>query len=133
MNRNRFAAFLFLLFILACHASEEDRVRQTLNRRGEALQKKDLSLYLSCISKDYQDKDGDFFELQKRITFYFNTFNRIAYNSWNRSIQIEGETATVTQQFQIEIEKGEARRHYSGTESFLLRREGESWKIFRGF
>jgi ketosteroid isomerase-like protein len=121
---------LFLLW--ACHASDEEQIRQTLNQRGEAFKKRDLSLYLSCISKDYQDKDGDLSQLRKRMEAYFNAFDRIEYDTWDRSIQMEGETATVTQQFQLEVVKGEKKNRYSGKEALFLRKEDNHWKIFRG-
>ena len=107
--RRPFLSFLFFIFLLllACQISEEERIYQTLDRRQEALQKKDLSLYLSCISRAYQDKEEDFDRLQKRIEGYFKTFNRISYSNWDRSVQIDGEMATAIQQFQLEIEKGE--------------------------
>jgi len=134
MRRNRNWSFiLFLFFFLwACHGFEEERIRQTLNQRGEAFKKKDLSLYLSCVSEDYQDKDGGFPQLRERMAGYFNAFDRIEYESWDRSIEMEGEKATVTQQFHLEVEKGGKKNRYSGKEAFLLRKEGNRWRIFRG-
>jgi hypothetical protein len=103
-----------------------------LNRRQEALQKKDLSLYLSCISSAYQDKDENFNRLQKRIEGYFKTFDRISYSSWDRSIQIDGETAIVLQPFYLEVEKeGKKNRNY-GKEVLFLKKEGKEWKIVKG-
>jgi ketosteroid isomerase-like protein len=132
MRRNRFLVLVFLVFLWACQPSVEEQIRQTLNQRGEALKKKDLSLYLSCISKDYQDKEGDRDQLQKRMEVYFKNFDRIDFNYWDRSIQIEGETATVIQQFHLEIEKGGRTNRYSAKEAFLLKKEGGRWKIFKG-
>ena len=132
MRRNRFFVLLLLLSLCACQASEEEQIRQTLNQRGEALKKKDLSLYLSCISKDYQDRDGGFLQLQKRMEAYFMKFDRIGYDYWDRSIEMEGEMATVTQQFHLEVEKGGKMNRYSGKEAFVLRREGRHWRIFKG-
>jgi len=131
MRWNRFFVLLLLLFLCACQASEEEQIRQTLNQRGEALKKKDLSLYLSCISKDYQDRDGDFSQLRKRMEVYFNTFDRIEYDYWNRSVQMEGEMATVIQQFHLEVEKGGKKNRYSDKEALLMRKEGKQWKIIR--
>src|SRR3989304_9050215 len=122
----RFLPFVLpVLFLLACQISEEEKIYQTLNRRQEALQKRDLSLYLSCISKAYQDKEEDFYRLQKRIEGDFKTFDRISYSSWDRSLQIDGETATVIQQFYLEVEKGEKKNHYSGKEALFLKKEGK--------
>ncbi|MGZ3558481.1 MAG: nuclear transport factor 2 family protein [Thermodesulfobacteriota bacterium] len=129
-----FLSFLFLIFLLllACQDSEEEKIYQTLNRRQEALQKRDLSLYLSCISRSYQDKEEDFDRLQKRIEGYFKTFNRIFYSSWDRSVQIDGEMATAIQQFQLEVEKGEKKNLYSGKEILFLKKEGKEWRIIKG-
>jgi hypothetical protein len=131
--RRHFLSFLLpILFLLACQVSEEEKIYQILNRRQEALQKRDLSLYLSCISKAYQDKEEDFNRLQKRIEGYFKTFDRISYSSWDRSVQIDGETATVIQQFYLEVEKGEKKNRYSGKEALFLKKEGKGWKITKG-
>ncbi len=132
--RRPFLSFLFFIFLLllACQDSEEEKIYQTLNRRQEALQKRDLSLYLSCISRAYQDKVEDFDQLQKRMEGYFKTFNRISYSSWDRSVQIDGETATAIQQFQLEVEKGERKDRYSGKEALFLKKEGKEWRIIKG-
>ena len=132
--RRPFLSFLFFIFLLllACQISEEEKIYQTLDRRQEALQKKDLSLYLSCISRAYQDKEEDFDRLQKRIEGYFKTFNRISYSNWDRSVQIDGEMATAIQQFQLEVEKGEKKNRYSGKEAFLLKKEGKQWRMIKG-
>jgi ketosteroid isomerase-like protein len=131
--RRSFLSFLLpILFLLACQVSEEEKIYQLLNRRQEALQKRDLSLYLSCISNAYQDKEEDFSRLQKRIERYFKTFDRISYSSWDRSIQIDGETAIVLQSFHLEAEKGGKENRYSGKEVLFLKKEGKEWKIIKG-
>jgi ketosteroid isomerase-like protein len=129
----QFLSFLLpVLFLLACQVSEEEKINQMVNRRQEALQKKDLSLYLSCISKAYQDKEEDFSGLEKRIDGYFKTFDRITYSTWDRSVEIEGNTATVIQQFYLETEKGEKKKSYSGKEALFFKKEGKEWKIIKG-
>ena len=132
MIKQLLSFLLPVLFLLACQVSEEEKINQMVNRRQEALQKKDLSLYLSCISRAYQDKEEDFSGLEKRIDGYFKTFDRIAYSSWDRSVEIEGNTATVIQQFYLETEKGEKKKSYSGKEALFFKKEGKEWKIIRG-
>lgn len=129
----RFLFFLLpILSLLTCQVSEEEKICQTLSRRQEALQKRDLSLYLSCVSKNYQDKEEDVSRLEKRIEGYFKTFDRITYSSWDRSVQIDGETSTVIQRFSLEVEKGEKKNRYAGKEVLFLKKEGSQWKIIRG-
>jgi len=132
MIKQLLSFLLPVLFLLACQVSEEEKINQMVNRRQEALQKKDLSLYLSCISRAYQDKEEDFSGLEKRIDGYFKTFDRIAYSSWDRSVEIEGNTATVIQQFYLETEKGEKKKGYSGKEALFFKKEGKEWKIIKG-
>jgi O6-methylguanine-DNA--protein-cysteine methyltransferase len=72
MRRYSLSFLLLVLFLLACQVSKEEKIYQILNRRQEALQKRDLSLYLSCVSKDDQDKEEDFTRLERRIDGYFN-------------------------------------------------------------
>ena len=132
MKRKLNPLLLIIFFLLACQISDEERIHQVLNRRGEALQKKDLSLYLSCISKTYQDKDEDFSRLQSRIEEYFKNFDQIRYSSWNQSVHIEGQTAIVIQQFQLEVEKGEKKNRFLGKEALTFRKEGKEWKIKGG-
>jgi hypothetical protein len=132
MRRSSLFFVLFFLFVLACQVSEEEKIDRILNQRQEALQKKDLSLYLSCISKAYQDKEEDFERLQKRIKRYFDTFDRISYSCWDRFFQIDGETAIVTQQFYLEVQKAEKKNHYSGREVLFLKQEGKGWRIVKG-
>jgi ketosteroid isomerase-like protein len=62
---------------------------------------------------------------------YFSTFDRIEYDYWDRSIQMEGEMATVIQQFHLEVEKGEKKNRHSGKEALLMRKEGKQWKIVK--
>ena len=132
MRRHLLSFLLPIVFLLACQVSEEEKIYQMLNRRQEALQKRDLSLYLSCISRAYQDKEEDFNGLEKRIDGYFKTFDQIAYSSWDRSVEIDGEKATAIQQFYLETEKGEKKNSYSGKEALFLKKEGKEWKIIKG-
>ncbi|MGD0915480.1 MAG: nuclear transport factor 2 family protein [Thermodesulfobacteriota bacterium] len=132
MRRSLLFLLLPFVILLTCQVSEEERIHQILNRREEALRKKDLSLYLACISKAYQDKGEDSSRLEKRIDGYFSTFDGISYSSWDRSVQIDGGTATVIQQFHLEVEKGEKKNRYSGQEAISLKKEGKAWKIIGG-
>ena len=132
MRRNLIFYLLTIFLLLSCTFSEENQIRKTLDRREEALRKKDLSLYLSCISKDYKDKEEDFGRLQNRIGSYFKTFDRIEYTYWDRSVQIEGETAVVLQQFNLDVEKGGKRNRYSGKEALFFKKEGRAWRIMKG-
>jgi ketosteroid isomerase-like protein len=123
---------LVLLFLLACQRADSEGIRQILQQRAEALQKKDLTLYLSCISKSYKDKNENYEQLKDRIQGYFKSFDRIDYSSWDRTIRVDGESATVIQQFHLEVEKEGRRRQYAGKELLFLEKEGSQWRIMRG-
>ncbi len=131
--RRCFLLLCSILFLfLACQISEEDRIYRTLSQREEALQDKNLSLYLSCVSKAYQDKQEDYEHLRNRVGDYFRTFDHIEYRSWDRSIHFEEKTAIVVQQFHLGIEKGGKKSQYSGKELLQLEKDGKEWKIIGG-
>ena len=132
MKGRLFFLLFTVFFSLGCQVSEEERIHQVLNRREEALRKKALSLYLSCISRSYQDKGEDFGRIQSRMEGYFKTFESITYSSWDRSVHLDGESARAIQQFSLEVEKGGKKNRYSGKEAFLLKKEGREWKIIEG-
>ena len=127
-----FFFFLMVLVLHACTSSDQEKIERLLVQREEAFQKKNLALYLSCISKDYQDKEEDFEKLKNRISGYFETFDRIDYNAWDRSIRVEGKSATAIQQFSIEVEKKGNKNHYAGKEALRLHKQGGEWKIIGG-
>jgi len=129
----RFFSFLLIVLILqACTSSEKEKIERLLVQRTEAFQNKNLALYLSCISKDYQDKEENFEKLKNRVSGYFETFDRIDYSAWDRSIQVKGKNATTLQQFRIEVEKKGNKSQYAGREMLHLRKEGGEWKIVSG-
>ena len=127
-----FFFFLMVLFLQTCTSSEKEKIERLLVQRAEAFQKKNLALYLSCISKDYQDKEEDFEKLKNRVGGYLESFDRIDYSAWDRSIQIDGKNATATQQIRIEVEKQGRKNQHSGREVLHLRKEGVEWKIISG-
>ena len=129
----RFFSFLLIVLILqACTSSEKEKIQHLLVQREEAFQKKNLALYLSCISKDYQDKDEVFEKLKNRISGYFETFDRIDYSAWDRSIQIDRKNATAIQQYRSEVEKKAKKSQFVGREILHLHKEGGEWKIISG-
>jgi len=132
MKRNLLLSLFMVLLLLACRTSDEEKIRQVLQQRQDALRNRDLSLYLSCISKAYQDKEENFDHLQKRIGGYFRNFDRIEYQNSNVSILREGGTAVVTQDFELEVERQGQTKRYSGKEALFFRQEGREWKIIGG-
>jgi ketosteroid isomerase-like protein len=127
-----FFFFQMVLVLHACTSSDQEKIERLLVQRAEAFQNKNLALYLSCISKDYQDKEENFEKLKNRVSGYFETFDRIDYSAWDRSIQVEGKNATTLQQFRIEVEKKGNKNQYAGREMLHLRKEGGEWKIVSG-
>ena len=129
----QFFSFLLLVLLLqACTSAEKGKIERLLAQRAEAFQEKNLALYLSCISKDYQDKEENFEKLKNRVSGYLETFDRIDYSAWDQSIEIESNNATAIQQFRIEVEKKGNKNHYAGKEVIHLRKEGGEWKIISG-
>ena len=127
-----FFFFLMVLVLHACTSSDQEKIERLLVQRAEAFQNKNLALYLSCISKDYQDKEENFEKLKNRVSGHFETFDRVDYSAWDQSIQVESKNATAIQQFRIEVEKKGNKNQYVGREVIHLHKEGGEWKIISG-
>jgi len=127
-----FSVPVLVLLLQACPSAEEGKIERLLGQRAEVFQEKNLALYLSCISKDYQDKEENFEKLKNRVSGYFETFDRVDYSAWDQSIQVVSKNATAIQPFRIEVEKKGNKNQYVGREVIHLHKEGGEWKIISG-
>ncbi len=105
---------------------------EVLNRRERALERGDLSLYLSCISKDYQDKEKDFSAVGQKVARSISALKGIEFSFSDRSIYINGEFATVYQKVLLSVDTGGKKKHFSDRERLTLVKEKDGWKIIKG-
>ena len=131
-----FAALVHLIALVmvceGCHPSDRTGIELTLAKRETAIETRDMELYLTCISLDYQDRDKDLDALRDEISATFQTFDSIHYTFSDRTITIDGHEARVVQNVCIEAAAGSGQKEISSREILLLRKEGDEWRITRG-
>ena len=131
-------AWILWVFCLAlvCACAQDDRqlIIQTLQRREKALEKKDLNLYLDCVSPAYRDPDGqDFSRLKQRFAEVVQAFTSIDFEPEQTLVYQNGLTATVIQEFILHFQpQGEEPFARKGREKIILRKEKGAWKIIEG-
>ena len=93
--------FLLVLatIIVSCGNSQNDEVREVLDKREQALETKDVDLYMSLISPDYnQKKDDDtvgYDEIKKTFLNTTGIFDSIDISEQDTNIHVKANTADV--------------------------------------
>lgn len=116
-----------------CRTSvEKEEVLHVLQVRGQALNERDLPLYLSIISPGYRDKDKDFAALAAGVEESFKKRGSVAYQAGHRTVTISGKQAEVTGTYRMKVMVEGREVVLDGKEHITLSREGETWKIIAG-
>lgn len=117
-----------------CNRSDRDRVIEVVERREEAIEKRDLDRYLECISPDYHDGRGrGYTQMEERLGEIFRRFDQMEYLPGRRYLYPYGETAVVIQEFTLRFRAPEGElTSRKGKERIVLRKEGRDWKIIDG-
>jgi ketosteroid isomerase-like protein len=133
MNRRLTAiAALSLACLLACSASPEEQITQVLEKRRQGLQNKDLNLYMSTVSPDYDDGENTYASIKQRTAGYFSTFEEIKLDVQNRSIYVTDDEARVVEKYILAFSLPTGKRMGRGEQVLILRREKDGWKIISG-
>ena len=135
-RRDRFWILLIggLVLVLACAQDDRQQIVKTLQRREKALEKKNLNLYLDCISSAYRDSEGqDLSRLKQRFSEVTQAFTSIDFEPGQTLVYENGLTATVIQDFTLHFQpQGEEPFARKGRERIILQKEKGSWKIIEG-
>jgi len=134
---------IFALFVatacalFACTAenvADRRAIEDILAKRAQALNHRDLPLYLSTISPAYsdKDKDKDFAALKRELESNFRSYSTITYRSWDRAIKISGNQATASGRYDLRVPVKGTPITLSGQEDIQLTREADGWKITSG-
>ncbi len=127
------AAACLILCLLSCTGTGNAGIDRLLDTRARALSIGDLSLYMSCISKDYRDGGRDYESLRREMAGYLASPGRIELRVSGRKIYRDGVEATVFQHVRLKVTGPDGRtRNLEGTERLLLHRETSGWRIRGG-
>ena len=123
--------FIIALGITGCGADRK-AVEELMSKRAQALNSRDVKLYQSLISRNYQDKGKDFAGKSAEITSTFASFEQIAYRSLDRRITISNSDAKVTGSYTMKVTVKGRPLELGGTEIIRLTKESDGWKITGG-
>ncbi|KAF0219534.1 MAG: hypothetical protein FD174_1994 [Geobacteraceae bacterium] len=129
------AVFCLLILIIAgCGGSEADRqaVTAVAVKRQQALNSKDIALYISLLSGDYQDKGKNLAAKKAELEATFNAFDRLDYRFSDPRVDIKGDRATISGDYVLRVTTKGKDLSLEGKEHILLKKEHGGWKIIGG-
>jgi hypothetical protein len=129
-----FLSCLAVVLILGCSGSDADKqaLKAVSLQRQQALRSKDINLYLSILSREYQDKNQDFAAKKKELEANFAAFDQIDYRSDGITIEIKGNQAIISGTYGLKVViKGKVLK-LEGKEEVRLKKERGGWKIVGG-
>ena len=118
--------------ILACSISEKSAIESLMANREQALENKDIDLYMSCISKNYKDNSDTSKTLKLKTEQLFSTYQKIDFSFSNRSIYIKNDSAKLVESYVMSVVSSTGTDYISGQERFTLIKEKNDWKILKG-
>lgn len=126
--------FALVLGSAGCSSREADRaaIRQVLNVRTQALNSRDLPLYLTTVSAQFKSGDKDYQRLQAELASGFKRFGRLSYRTDLVRIRFSGQKALVDTRYELRVDAGGRETVLNGEEHLALAREPAGWKIIAG-
>ena len=109
---------LFFIFIvvlsIGCGSSDKSEIGDILSKREKAFETKDVEIYLSCISPNYEaERNGKVIgidEIKKKFLSNVSLFDSIEIESDDTSIYVQVDKALVAQKtdVRVKIDKDES-------------------------
>lgn len=137
MPKNRYhILFVFVLanLLFGCTNADNKEINKVLSDRQKAFEIKDVKLYLSTISPDYnqkvEDKVVDFNLLKKRFESNTKVFDSISITRKDINIYKKSDSlAEVYQKSQYDLKIETQATAYRTVEKLVLEKKNGSWKI----
>ena len=112
--------------------SEKEELLRVVHRRAQALNSRDLGMYLGVISPAYSDKGKDFDLLRDGLEAGFKVYDRVSYQSDEQKVTIDGKRAEVAGKYRMKVVIRGHEMVLDGTERLTLAKEADGWKIIAG-
>lgn len=137
--RVRPACRLWCLFVLLCILAgcmtsdqETEAVKALLAKRSQALNSKDLDLYLSIVSRNFYSSGKDITRLRREVASVFSRYEQVSYRPDSVDIKLHGATATVSGHYALRVVAAGKETVLNGEEHLSLVKESGGWKITAG-
>ena len=124
-----------IILLGGCHrtrSSDKEDVRHILALRERAMETKDITLYMSCISEDYHDNANTYDVIRDKMEKNFDLFDKIDFSQSNQTIYQDNSAAVVVQDFELSFTVWGAPDHAIGKERIHLEKKAGKWKIVKG-
>lgn len=137
MLRSRLIVFLSILLTASlaasCRGGGDREIDQVLDTRTKAFQTKDLALYMTLISPDYeQEKKGKTVgveEVEKNFKINVDLFDKLAVRNADRTITSDGEKAHVVQKTYVDASIDNSKSKFRIIERISLAKIDGKWLI----
>ncbi len=130
---SRCLGLCILLLLAACgDSSPKQEIEEVLKKREQAIADKNLTAYMTLISPHYADKNENFQDIKKKAEANFAAFSKIELISSRRGIHVEGEKATVVQNYTLSYWLPSGKQSVRDKERLVLKKEKNNWKIIKG-
>ncbi len=123
---------VLLLLFCSCGAKPEDEIAETLDKREQGMEKKDLELYMSAVAKDYNDGEDTQRTIKIKAKRNMDLFDDIDFQVEKRTIYLEDDQAKVVQKYILSFTLPAGRKSAKGEELLTLREGKDGWKIVGG-
>ncbi len=134
MNRRLISviAGLCLICLPACGASPEEQITRVLDNRKQGLEKKDIKLYMSTVSPNYNDGGKTYDSIKRERLEDFSIFKEMKLDIQNRSIYVDGDKAQVVEKYILTFSSRSDKRTGKAEGLFIMQKEEDGWKIISG-
>lgn len=127
--------FILLLVASSCGKSDEEEIGELLSKRQKAFETKNVELYLSCISPEYNQKKGDMVigveEIKKGFITNVSVFDRIKLSSFDRDIYRDGDKAEVFQKVRVNLRIEKEENQFVLREKLGLEKVNGKWFVVK--
>ena len=125
----RLLALVCLILLPSCSNSPQENITQTMQRREEGFNQKNIELYMSAFSPAYNDGEKTYEDIKAEAEENFQVFERLEYKTMARSIYMDGSQARVVQKYVFSFQTPSAKKTVKGEEAFLVKSESQGWRI----
>lgn len=130
--------FLIVCITFSCGTGEKEnseiQVTQLLANRRKGLQENNPSLYLSAVSRNYNDGIDTYDTLKKRCEEFLTQYSHLQIKIEKRTVYIDKDRATVVEEYRLTgfLPSGKKRAFHRQGVLRLEYNKTDGWKIVNG-
>jgi hypothetical protein len=120
--------------LTACGPSqaEKEQILRVMQVRAQAMNARNINLYMTVISPAYSDRGKDRTRLQEGLEAGFKVYDSLNYQADAQKITIKGRQAEMTGTYRMKVVIRGREMVLDGKEHLLLSKEADGWKVIAG-